>query len=637
MEHDDLGALVGLPVLQQVVARQVRLVADRRERRKPQAEALRRLTGGGEAITCLVGPAGAGKSRTMGAAAEAWRRSGIPVRGLAVSATAAGVLGAEAGIATDTVAKFLYEHDRPGGPPVHWRLRRGEVVVVDEAAMVASADLAKVVTMAEKARAKVVLVGDHRQLGAVEAGGLFRLLVTETNAAELTGVRRFSAEWERAASLRLRAGDVSIVEEYVAQGRVVGGKRPVMVEEAFGRWWMARARGDSVVVCATDHATVSDLAVRARAARVAAGEVEPDGVRAGEHTVGVGDEIVTCRNDRRLVTSAGAWVRNGDRWRVLARQRDDGLLVEDLTGRGQVVLPGDYVGEEVALAYAVTIHKAQGLTVDSAIVLVDERTTAEGLYVGMTRGRAHNVALAVCDEPDAEHAAGPTRRPSEVLVAALGRSAAEVAALEALRKALARSESLATLGPRLADLDAWIARETPPDRSRELQWAAEALEHARRWCRPGQLTRAGREDRRRLEAAEARYDAVAAEQAGRQAWLEAHADTLAYRGELAEAVTKRRRDLGVAAAITQPDHVVDLIGAVPADNPAALLRWANMAGRIEAYREEWGVEPERLAERPRDLCQGRDWEAAVHTAQLVSEPPVPVVERGLDRGLGLEL
>jgi hypothetical protein len=276
--------------------------------------------------------------------------------------------------------------------------------------------------------------------------------------------------------------------------------------------------------------------------------------------------------------------------------------------------------------------------VDSAIVVVDERTTAEGLYVGMTRGRDHNVALAVCDEPGNEHApAGPTRGPSEVLVAALGRSAAEVAALEALREALARSESLATLAPRLANLDAWIAKETPPDRSRELGWAADGLDHARRYCRPGHLTRAGREDRRRLETAQDHYDALVAHQDSRAAWLEAHADTLAYREELAEAVTTRRRDLGVAAAITQPDHVVDLIGAVPSDDPASLQRWTNMAGRIEAYREEWGVEPERLAERPRDLCQGRAWEAAVHTAQLLSEPPAPVAERGLDRGLGLEL
>ncbi len=602
-----------------------------------QASAVRRVTLDGDAVSCVVGPAGTGKSRTMGTAARAWANSGMTVRGLAVSAAAAGVLETEAGIASDTVAKFLLEHDRRGGGTAPYRLGRDDVVVVDEAGMLASADLARVVALAEQAEAKVVLVGDHAQLGAVEAGGLFRLLLTEAKAAELTGVRRFHAGWERDASLRLRAGDRSVIEEYLSQGRVVGGARSVMVEEAFGRWWMARARGDSVVVCAADHATVNELANRARAARIAAGEVEPGGVAAGEHTVGVGDEIVTCRNDRRLVTSAGAWVRNGDRWHVVARHGDGGLLVEDLAGRGRVVLPGDYVREEVALAYAVTIHKAQGLTVDSAIVLVDERTTAEGLYVGMTRGRASNVALAVCDEPDTEYSAGPTRRPSEVLAAALGRSAAEVAALEVLREALAHSESLATLAPRLANLDAWIARETPPDRSRELQWAADALKHAQAYCRPGQLTRSGREDRRRLEAAQARYDAVAAEQGQRQAWLEAHADTLAYREGLAASVAERRRELGVAAAITQPDHVVGLIGAVPSDNPASLQRWTNMAGRIEAYREEWGVAPERLTERPRDLCQGRAWEAAVHTAQLVRVPPAPVLERGLDRGIGLEL
>jgi hypothetical protein len=123
----------------------------------------------------------------------------------------------------------------------------------------------------------------------------------------------------------------------------------------------------------------------------------------------------------------------------------------------------------------------------------------------MTRGQSSNLALAIRDDADAEHApATPVRSAEEVVLAAMGRSAAEVAALEALREAFAHSESLATLAPRLANLNAWIARETPPDRSRELGWAAEGLEHARRHCRPGRLTRAARQDRRRLEVAEAR-------------------------------------------------------------------------------------------------------------------------------------
>ncbi len=269
--------------------------------------------------------------------------------------------------------------------------------------------------------------------------------------------------WEREASLRLRDGDKAVIDDYHQHGRVVGGGREVMVDEAFVRWQLARARGESVVVCAADHATVDELACRARAARAEAGEVEAEGVVAGEQVVGVGDEIVTTRNDRRLVTSRGGWVRNGDRWQVLARHPDDSLLVEDLTGRGRVVLPGDYVGDEVALAYAVTIHKAQGVTVDRSILLVDDRTTAEGLYVGMTRGRVSNVALAVCEDADDEHRPpGRARSETEVVLAAMSRSAAEVTALEALRDALARSSPSPPWPP------AWPTSTTGSPRRRRL-------------------------------------------------------------------------------------------------------------------------------------------------------------------------
>ncbi|HSH59995.1 MAG TPA: hypothetical protein VK988_10210, partial [Acidimicrobiales bacterium] len=212
----------------------------------------------------------------------------------------------------------------------------------------------------------------------------------------------------------------------------------------------------------------------------------------------------------------------------------------------------------------------------------------------------------------------------------------EVAALEALREAFARSESLVTLAPRLANLNAWIAKEMPPDRSRELQWAAEGLDHARRHCRPGSLTRAGREDRRRLEAAEARYATLSAEQGRREGWLTDHADTLAYRDELKAAVAERRHELGVRAAITQPDHVVAIIGSVPTHNPEAAERWINSSARIEAYREEWAVAPERLRERPRDACQERAWGVAVRTTELLARPvPGRGMEQSVDHGMEL--
>ncbi|MDQ3106964.1 MAG: relaxase domain-containing protein, partial [Actinomycetota bacterium] len=363
-----------------------------------QADAVRRVTTTGEAVVCVVGPAGTGKSRAMGAAAQAWTDSGIPVRGLALSAVAAGVLQSEAGVRADTIAKFLFEHDLSTGPDERWRLPAGGVLIVDEAGMVGSRDLARLLTIADHAEAKVVLVGDHAQLGAIEAGGLFRLLVADTHAAELAEVRRFAQPWEAAASLQLRDRRPEAIEDYEEHGRIGGGDRLAVIDDAFERWQLARAAGHSVVVLAGDHHTVDALALRIRAARIAVGEVEPGGITAGEQTVGVGDEIVTLRNDRRLITSRDGWVRNGDRWHIDARHADGSLTVSDLAGRGQLRLPADYATEHVSLGYALTVHKAQGVTVDHGILIADNYLTAEALYVAMTRGRRDNTALVITDD-----------------------------------------------------------------------------------------------------------------------------------------------------------------------------------------------------------------------------------------------
>jgi len=357
-----------------------------------QADVVRAVTQDGDTVTCVIGPAGAGKSRTMRAAAQAWTASGMPVRGLAVSAVAAGVLAEEAALPADTIAKFLFEHDRPEGPDAAWRLRPGEVVIVDEAGMVASRDLARLALLADQANAKLVLVGDYAQLGAVEAGGLFRLLAA-SHGVELTGVRRFTHEWERRASLRLRARDANVIATYQEHGRIVDSDRLDVLVKAANTWLRARAAGESLVVCATERATVSAICDTIRAARVRAGEVEPGGVATGGQIVGIGDEIVTLRNDRTLTTTAsGGWIRNGDRWQITGRHADGSLTVSHLDGHGRAALPADYVAEHVALAYALTVHKAQGVTVDRSLLVVDDTTTAEALYVGLTRGRHENTA-----------------------------------------------------------------------------------------------------------------------------------------------------------------------------------------------------------------------------------------------------
>lgn len=399
-----------------------------------QAAAVRRLTRGGDALVCLVGPAGSGKTRTIATAANAWRDHGWSVRGLAVSAVAAGVLSESAGIEADTVAKLLYEHRRPEGPNGRWQLRPGEVVVVDEASQLATADLTRLVDLTRTAGGKLVLVGDHRQLGAVDAGGLFRLLAHDD--AELSGVARFTHEWERDASPRLRDRDAKVLDTYERHDRLRGGPREGMLDVAYDAWCDARTRNVSMVVMARDHATVDALAMRIRAHRVAAHEVEPAGLVVGGQTVGVGDEIVTLRNDRRLVTSNDHWVRNGDRWRVERRDRRGALRLESLHGRGRVQLPSGYAAEHVALAYAVTLHKAQGITVDHGVVIADGGTSDVGLYVGMTRGRHANHALVATDYDQPEHQRWPTLpHPREILGRVLQRDTSERSATEAFHDA----------------------------------------------------------------------------------------------------------------------------------------------------------------------------------------------------------
>ena len=373
-----------------------------------QAAAVRRLTLGGETLVCLVGPAGTGKTRTVGAAADAWNTDDIPVRGLAVSAIAADVLATEAGIPADTLAKLLYEHNRPGGPGVGYALHPGEVLVLDEASQVSSADFARLVDLAETAGAKIVAVGDYRQLGSVDAGGLFRLLAKDAVSVELTGAWRFSSEWERAASLRLRGRDASALHEYDEHGRIHGGTREETIEAAFSHWLDARAAGESVVAMAPDHYTVDAFALRVRAMRSRMGEVEPTGITVAGQVVGAGDEIVTTRNDRRLLTDSGHWVRNSDRWTVERRTSRGHLRVRSLEGRGRVWLHRAYVEEDVALAYAVTTHKAQGMTVDRGLLLADEATSDLSLYVGMSRGR-HSNDVFVGADPGIDYRRGKIR------------------------------------------------------------------------------------------------------------------------------------------------------------------------------------------------------------------------------------
>ncbi len=434
-----------------------------------QAAAVAAITGSGLRLDVLVGAAGTGKSTTMAAVRQAWEHTfGLgSVVGLAPSAAAAEVLADAVGVPTENTAKWISEHkrlpDREAAlasyaarlarayPSVatrqlqlqahaaqleyeRWALEPGQLIIVDEASMAATADLDYITRAAAEAGAKVLLVGDWAQLSPVQAGGAFKLVADHrTDAPQLHDVHRFRHEWERAASLKLRAGRISAADTYAAHGRVESGGREDMLDLIFDGWLTDTQAGRACLMLAADAETVNDLNARARAQRVAAGDVSATGARLGDGTtIGVGDRVVTRLNRRELVTGRG-WVKNGDDWIVQAVQDDGSIQVQRAGGGAVALLPPDYVADHVELGYATTAHRAQGRTVDTTHSYVTATTVREPLYVMATRGRESNrLYVDTTYDPDTatSHEEPDQAEPLDVLRSVIETSGADISASE---------------------------------------------------------------------------------------------------------------------------------------------------------------------------------------------------------------
>jgi hypothetical protein len=466
----------------------------------------------------LVGPAGTGKSRALDAARLAWEQSGYDPIGLAPSAMAASVLTDEAGLRSETLAKFLFETSRGTSS---LRLDRRSDVVLDEAGLARSDDLANLLAAVEHAKAKLVLVGDPHQLGSVGPGGIYRTLVADHGAHELETVRRFHHAWEAAASLRLRARDPAILAAYLRHERIADGSREQMIHRAFGAWRDAREEGSSILLMAGDNATADELSRRCRAELVSRGWVGRDGVRIAAGVAGYGDEVVTLQNDRRLRTSRGDFVRNGARWRVIGTSDDGSMRVVESDRGGTVTLPPEYVSEHVTLGYAVTVHKAQGQTTDRAIVLVDVHMTAAQLYVAMSRGREENRAfVTVSDDAPEDHVHRPSLDGIEVLATVMRRDEVDRSAHDVMRRGFARYEDLALLNDLYEEANHRITQSAGLDHREEIaalepranvQAATEQLHEAEDAIRRAEEQRDGAETR----VAEAQREPIRARLPGR--------------------------------------------------------------------------------------------------------------------------
>jgi len=343
-----------------------------------QIRALVRLAEGGDFLSVLTAPAGAGKTSTLGATSQAWTHAGYRVVGLAPSARAAAELSAATGARADTLAKWLHNQDRLRQlPPAErtWTvLDDRTVLVVDEASMASTLDLDRLTSLAAKAAAKVVLVGDPGQIGVINGpGGMLAALAHAGHAVELDQIHRFTRRWERDASLHLRAGNPAVLRTYQAEGRLHPcPDSDSALDAVFTHWTQARQAGQDALMLARTRLDVDALNTRARAAAIANGDVTGPVTTAGDRDWQAGDLLRTRRNNRSLVLSTGqdGHVRNGDRYRVLGPGPAGGLVVEDLGGRGRLTLPIDYLAEHCEYGWASTIDAAQGATVDIGLVLV---------------------------------------------------------------------------------------------------------------------------------------------------------------------------------------------------------------------------------------------------------------------------
>lgn len=410
-----------------------RALAERPTVGEDQRRMVERLCLSGEGVQIVVGPPGTGKTFALAAAREAWQASGFTVYGAALARRAALELSSSAGIESTSLAA-LFEELRGGTTSL---LDEGTVLVVDEAAMVGTRQLAELVDRTRAAGAKLVLVGDHAQLPEIDAGGAFRALVARTSPVVLETNRRQARGDDRRLLELWRAGDLeSALIVAIEAGDLVLEVSP---EEAIRRlvtdFCRSLVAGDDAVMLAPRRAEVADLNAAARHRLLEQGLLKGPALDVRGRAFAAGDRVVLRANDRRL------GVANGSRGVLTDVDLDAGVMRLEMMDGSQRELPSWYVqqrtragGSTVEHAYALTAHLAQGMTTDRAFVLGSETVYRQWGYVAWSRARHGTRFYVVEPEVSEEHhtaASSGVDRFSEV-VRRLDRSEAQQAAIETI-------------------------------------------------------------------------------------------------------------------------------------------------------------------------------------------------------------
>ncbi len=358
--------------------------------------------GGTAQLLVIEGAAGAGKTTTLAAAYELLEMQHSRMVIVTPTLKAAQVAEEQLGAFASTSAWLVHQHGFRWDDDGHWsrdpvprvdlpapaRLLPGDLLLIDEAGMLDQDVARALLTIADENKVRIAFVGDRHQLPAVGRGGVLdhaARWVRPEACLELETVHRFADPEYADLTLLMRTGQRAgeVFDELCARGLI--GIHPTEVERL-----AALSEVDGTIIADTRE-QVETLNTAIRDQRLTTGETSPVGTvitEAGDQ-VSAGDLITTRRNDR------GLGVANRDQWTVISTNPDGGVLIRGRNGARS--LPSSYVREHVELAYATTVHGAQGETVDQAHLLIGEATGAAAAYVGMTRGRHHNTAHMVAD------------------------------------------------------------------------------------------------------------------------------------------------------------------------------------------------------------------------------------------------
>jgi conjugative relaxase-like TrwC/TraI family protein len=623
-----------------------------------QAAMVQDVCRGGDGVAVVVGRAGSGKTWTLGVAREAFELNGYNVLGSAPTGIATVGLADEGFLDARTVDRLLLDLK-------HGRLELDDrtVLVVDEAAMVATRKLAPLLSHAERAGAKVVLVGDDRQFASIQAGGGFRALRLRLGGSELTVNRRQVEAWEQRAIDDIRAGHLErAIAAYAEHDRIRAFEARDDRDRALvADWWQAHQAGEQPVIYAHRRAQVDQLNQVCQRLRADAGQLGPERLAVGDRTFAVGDVVVLGANarDRLGVVNGTTAVVTG----LDVRGRTMTIRTLEEEPPRTVRLPGWYLdarvrpgqSRRVDLAYARTDMRSQGRTERRALLSLDGVEDMQGGYVQLTRSKERtDLYLTVGPEPlgpdeERPHPSREAWTPEELLARVLTRDG---------------SKTLASDTPDVPDVRRWSTRELraerdrlaqlraqcPPDRSRELRLAAQRAAEAEQVRQQALKDRKAAADqvaalqgrllrRRDLQGARDRLALAdhalrtttgqadqAAERLGilRRAqqrhlgWMEAHDEELrALERAVAREDGWRRRVDQRALVLSPPGWLVAELGSVPSD-PQERAVWRLAAAELDAYRRAYGLDHDRPAEHVRGRTARDGWSAA---------PATPLAER----------